>query len=338
MHHIIHHSNVRKLWKCIKSVSIVALVSASVYIFVTSSLACVNRDGSSLLSRIAPLWQAGSNGHLLTQIREADQSAEVDVLFIGPSTAMVTFDPSIFSKYGISSFNLGSDAQTPLNSGMVLDKYLGRLRPRLVIIAVSQLGLSQDGLESFADFASNTEVDWNMVKVATRLRTPTSLSVIIGAISRNSIYPLTDAKQQTSFYREYSGRGHVRLVRDKKKPVANASPWEDHMRSEQIGWLQKCIEKVQASEAKCVVIALPVSSARFKRLTRYHINYELIRKAVSIYDVPFIDWHLEKSAPKIEDVDFVDDFHVKPSAIPTINHFVVRWLLDNDFINDEKSK
>jgi len=337
MHNIIHRSNVRVLLGCLKSFSIVAFLSAAVYIFVTSALACVNRGGSPLLSRVAPLWQAGSNGHLLTQFREADQSSQVEVLFIGPSTAMVTFDPSIFSDYGLSSFNLGSDAQTPLNSGMVLDKYLGRLRPRLVIIAVSQLGLSQDGLEAFADFASNTEVDWNLIKLAARLRTPASLNVTIGAISRNSIYPLSDAKQQASSYAKYAGRGHVRLVKDKKKSEANDPPWEDHMRPDQIGWLQKCIQKVEAIGAKCVVVALPVSSVRFKRLTRYRINHDLIRKAVSNHNVPFLDWHLENTAPRIEDADFVDDFHVKASAIPTINHFVVRWLFDLDFLNRAKS-
>lgn len=77
---------------------------------------------------VTPLWSfvmpnfmaknvrncVGCYGHLFSRVRDAEKMKNPDILFLGSSHAYRGFDTRIFSKHGITSFNLGSSAQTPI--------------------------------------------------------------------------------------------------------------------------------------------------------------------------------------------------------------------------------
>src|SRR5438477_3987320 len=66
---------------------------------------------------------AGGIGHTLQRLREVESVGSVDILFIGSSHAYRGFDPRLFAETGLTSFNLGSKAQSPLNSYFLLKHY-----------------------------------------------------------------------------------------------------------------------------------------------------------------------------------------------------------------------
>ena len=108
----------------------------------------------------------GSYGHLNRRIQELKTFGDIDVLFLGSSHAYRGFDPRIFMQHGIRSFNLGSGSQSPIQTEILLKRYLNILNPKLVVYEVFPRNLSIDGVESALDLIANDKIDHLTIKMA----------------------------------------------------------------------------------------------------------------------------------------------------------------------------
>lgn len=111
----------------------------------------------------------GSPGHMFTRLQEVKNRRNVDVLILGSSHAFRGFDPRIFPGNGISSFNIGSSAQTPLQTSLLLERYLNQLNPKVIIYEVFPLIFNLDGVESAIDIIANDKNDLNSLEMAIAL-------------------------------------------------------------------------------------------------------------------------------------------------------------------------
>lgn len=114
-------------------------------------------------------YRIGSSGHLYSRLEEVKKVKNVDVLFLGSSHAYRGFDPRIFEEYGFSSFNLGSSAQTPIQTKVLLQRYLDQLHPKLIVFEVSPTSFSIDGVESALDVIANDKNDRYSAEMAFKL-------------------------------------------------------------------------------------------------------------------------------------------------------------------------
>jgi hypothetical protein len=88
--------------------------------------------------------------------QEAKRVNNIDILFIGPSLCYRGFDVRIFKSFGYNTFNLGSSAQTIIQTKYLLRQYLKKIKPKLVIYAIDPfITASKDGVESTCDIISN---------------------------------------------------------------------------------------------------------------------------------------------------------------------------------------
>ena len=78
-------------------------------------------------------YRLGAYGHMHSRIREIPEFKNIDILFLGASNAYRGLDTRIFEKNGWKSFNLGSSSQTPLQTFILLDRYLDHLNPKVVV-------------------------------------------------------------------------------------------------------------------------------------------------------------------------------------------------------------
>ena len=99
------------------------------------------------------------HGHSFTRLKEAKKIKNVDILFIGSSHAYRGFDVRIFRKAGYSCFNLGTSSQTPLQTEILLKRYLKSMHPKLIIYEVFPSTFCVDGIESSIDLISNDKND-----------------------------------------------------------------------------------------------------------------------------------------------------------------------------------
>ena len=114
-------------------------------------------------------YNLGSYGHLYSRLREAHNFNNVDILFLGSSHAYRGFDVRVFQKYGFLAFNLGSSSQTPIQTQVLLGRYLNTLNPKLVVYAVSPGIFNVDGVESAVDIISNDVNDIRSVGMALKI-------------------------------------------------------------------------------------------------------------------------------------------------------------------------
>ena len=88
-----------------------------------------------------------------------------DVLIVGSSHAYRGIDPRILERDGITAFNLGSSAQTPINTKVLLHQYLEQINPKLVVYEAYAGTLAIDGVESSLDILSNNKIDINNLRL-----------------------------------------------------------------------------------------------------------------------------------------------------------------------------
>ncbi len=111
-------------------------------------------------------FEMGSYGHLHSRLRELRNFSELDILFLGSSHAYRGFDTRLFKANGLKVFNLGSKSQTPIQTGLLLNRYLDQLQPKVIIYEVYPATFCMDGVESALDIIANDQNDFNSLKMA----------------------------------------------------------------------------------------------------------------------------------------------------------------------------
>lgn len=80
---------------------------------------------------------------------------DVDILFVGSSQTLMSFDTRIFSQYGLNTFNMGTVSETPMQTYFLLEHYLERLKPKMVVMTVTPLMTQNRGRESTLGFIAS---------------------------------------------------------------------------------------------------------------------------------------------------------------------------------------
>ncbi len=111
-------------------------------------------------------YKKGSNSFMYTRLKEVETFGKIDLLFLGSSHTYRGFDTRIFEKQGIRCFNLGSSAQTPIQTNLLLKRYLDKLKPTIVIYEVYPRTFCSDGVESSLDIIANSSNDIESLKMA----------------------------------------------------------------------------------------------------------------------------------------------------------------------------
>ncbi len=118
------------------------------------------------------------------RISEISEFKKVDILFLGSSHAYRSFDTRIFRDHGYTSFNFGSSAQTPIQTEMLVEKYLDILQPKLIIYEVYPFTFTLDGLESGLDLLASDKIDLKTVKMVMTLNQLKAYNTLIYAYYR----------------------------------------------------------------------------------------------------------------------------------------------------------
>jgi hypothetical protein len=120
------------------------------------------------------------------RLRDLHEVDSLDVLILGSSRAYTGFDTRLFNAAGYSAFVLGTDAQTPVQTLMLLQRYLDEIAPRMAIYEINMEGLERDGVESAIDLISSDVTDehtWHMVKTINK---PMTYHAFLFAMARQA--------------------------------------------------------------------------------------------------------------------------------------------------------
>ncbi len=272
-----------------------------------------------------------NDGFLLSRLRELPNYKNVDFLFLGSSHACREFDPRIFKQYGFSSFNLGSSAQTPINSQFLFTKYINFVKPKQLIFEVFFFVFGNDGVESAIDIVSNSEIDSHNLSMALskpNLKTLNTLSFIL--INR-VFQPLPDISEHNLPFDSYISGGYIeKTLPDSinRKLSTISKKRKISIRPEQVHALKKIIEIAKDKNIIVTLVAAPVTQEFLNQFKNYDDFFRLISEVAGKAGIRYIDYNYPATVRFDSRKDFYDSNHLTQKGVEKFNRHLIEHFLD----------
>lgn len=267
-------------------------------------------------------YRIGANGHLFSRLEEAEQTKNVDLLILGSSHAYREFDTRIFEKNGLSTFNLGSSAQTPIQTQTLLDRYLDELNPELILFEVYPAIFTLDGVESSLDVISNGEndlaslemaIDINHIKVYNTL----IYGLTMDLLNLNSSYEEHENKEGDT----YISGGYVeKEIEYFKDNVCHPSKeWE--FNESQFEEFAEIIELFNERNIDIVLVQAPITSSLYNSYEN-NAEFDSLMSNFGLY------YNFNEMLDLSDSLHFYDSDHLNQNGVEIFNRELVSVLKD----------
>lgn len=256
-----------------------------------------------------------TDGHVQKRLDEAKQTKNVDVLFLGSSHTFRGFDTRIFQKAGLKSFNLGSPAQTPLQTEYLLEQYLDELKPKLVIYEVYPITFSIDGVEASVHLMANEEVNKDIVEVAVEQNS----LIVYNTLLLSSLEQLLGLEIKDELVKKnerYIPGGYVERnleYFDRTPRPKQALRFDE----EQFEWFERNLQLLKDRNIDYILVQAPYPKATYNSFT----NLKGFDKRMKNYG----EYYNFNEAMNLDDsANYMDDSHLNQNGVNAFN----KQLLD----------
>jgi hypothetical protein len=261
----------------------------------------------------------GAKGYLYTRVHEITKYKNVDILFLGSSLSYRGFDVRQYQNLGLKVFNLGSSGQTPVQTEILLDRYLSILNPKKVIYAVPSF--VSDGVESSLDLIANDKKDkftLDMMLEINNLKTyNTGIYGFYRALfnrDKNFSEPLKNdeftyvpggfVESKISYYSPNDDKYNKSKMINKK-----AIPYQKEN-------FERIIEKLKNRNIEIVLINAPI--------TKKHYIYNSKRDAYMRSKAEYYDFNLILDLN--DSLSFSDPLHLNQNGVELFNKKIIKIL------------
>ncbi|HLV40544.1 hypothetical protein [Xanthomarina sp.] len=226
--------------------------------------------GSSYrLSKLEPNinYKLGAYGHMNTRLKEIKNVQDIDILFLGSSHCYRGFDTRIFKNNGLKTFNLGSSAQTPIQTEALLKRYLEKVSPKTVIYEVFPSTLISDGVESSLDLVSNDKNDIYSIQMATRTNHILTYNTLIYATIRELLKLNNSFKEPLKKGKDiYIPGGYIEKEVSYYKPnkINNKAL---NLNEKQLDAFKRNIELIKKKEINLILVFAPITKNQYSSYT-----------------------------------------------------------------------
>jgi len=267
----------------------------------------------------------GGYGYTLTRYREVEQYENIDLLFLGSSRCYYSFAPHVFKRLGLTTFNMGTPSQTPLNTRFLLERYYDRLNPRLVVFEVNLHILQKDGVESFYDLMINTPVSLETVRMSLATRHPHAVNGMIVRALSSLTRSYDQFQMQNRPMDEYLTGGAV-SAKNSNQETFDEYPAAIDIPDMQYRYLADVIQFVKERGAEIILVVAP-TPREWRSVT---INYAeitgQIRALANRYSVRFYDFN--EAMTLDTRTDFKDFHHLNVNGAKIFSYDILDSLLD----------
>ncbi|MFZ4796994.1 MAG: hypothetical protein ACOYMA_05835 [Bacteroidia bacterium] len=261
-------------------------------------------------------YQLGGTGYLYTRLQEVKQKKNIDILFVGSSLTYRGYDPRIFKNYGYSTFNLGSSSQTPLQTEILLERYLSLLNPKTIFYEVNPETFSSDGIESTLDLIANDNLDGKIFDLAIKQNHIKVYNALIYSCCRtlfnnNNNYKENSRKENDTYI---SGGFVQKNLLNNKDSFTTKIDWK--MNNNQIVAFERIINKIRKKNIKLLFVQAPViqkylNNEKFDVIISSFGEYYNFNKILYLKDSSF----------------FYDNFHLNQNGVTIYNEFFIKKYL-----------
>ncbi|SOD88706.1 hypothetical protein [Spirosoma fluviale] len=197
------------------------------------------------------------NSHFYFTLKEAKLTQGIDLLFLGSSHTYRSFDPRIFKSAGISSINLGSSAQTPMQTQILVNRYLTQLNPKKVIFEVNPLIFSLDGVESAMELTANDTITPSIVFMVAGLFNLKAYNTLFNSWLRQAFH-LNSVQKPYRGVNTYIKGGFVeRKMSYFHHKTYNSQRWL--IKKEQVKYFTETLAYIQNKGVSVVLVQAPIT-------------------------------------------------------------------------------
>lgn len=262
-------------------------------------------------------------GHSFTRFNEVKEVENIDILFIGPSTTYMGFDPRIFEKHCITSFNLGSSAQTPIQTYVLLKRYLKQLNPKLVVYNPSPGFFQHKGVESATDLISNDIIDVHTLAMILNYSDLTIWNTFFyTSIRRFLNIDETYKQERYERFDTYIERGYVSRSVDVILDNNNNNPAAIYTQAWtplpiQKEYFKKSIELLNKHNTDFIIVETPKRSISA-------LNKEEINPEIDSYLEAFGNYINYNKLLEMEANHFTDNVHLNQNGVNLFNSIILK--------------
>jgi hypothetical protein len=264
----------------------------------------------------------GGYGYTQTRLEEVKKVGKVQYLFLGSSHAYRGFDNRLFDAAGINSFNLGSSAQTPVHTELLLNRYLSVLQPDTVVYEVYPGTFSADGVESTLDLLSNDQIDWPILQLSFAQRNVkvynTALYVwtkqLLGLNGRVKEPPAKDDDT-------YVKGGYV----ERKlsfHPITSYPRLTWNLNKDQLAAFERIIQKLKSNGTTVILVQAPVSPSFAQSFTNKK-EFDSLMTTFGNY------LNFNGKLPLKDSLHFYDAHHLNQPGVEIFNKALIQELRGN---------
>ena len=227
-------------------------------IFLWGTLPIHNVIKSNIVSE-----QGKLNGYTSTRLKEIKEFENIDILFIGSSVVNYGFDNRIFEKEGYKTFNLGTSGQTPIQTQLLLDRYLDKLNPKLIIYALTPSILTRDGVESSLDIISSEKNDFRSIRMGLQTKHITVYNSLLYFLFVNLFEIDFDWKEASAEGANYIKGGYVESKKDGHYKEYLVKPCQLQFNSAQLNMLKENVSTFQNRKIDYLFVNTPIASLEY---------------------------------------------------------------------------
>lgn len=271
-------------------------------------------------------YKRGGNGHLFTRVLEVKNiKKNTDVLFLGSSHAYRGFDTRIFEKHKINSFNLGSSAQTPIQSEVLIDRYLKRINPEKVVFEVNPASFINDGVESAIDLISNDINTLGCFKMALKINHIKVYNTLIYGVYNDLL------RREESFVENpvkgnqtYVKGGYVesKLEHYVKTNDTIQRTWQ--WNQSQFEAFEKVCEKIRSKNIELILVQAPITKSTYS----LYDNNDEFDSRIREYDYG-IYYNFNNKVKLDDEKHFADFHHLNQDGVNVFNNYFIENILKN---------
>lgn len=267
-------------------------------------------------------YNLGAYGHMFTRMQEAKAIKNVDIIVLGSSHAYRGFDPRNFEETGLSFFNLGSSAQTPLQSEVLLKRYFNTLNPQLLILEVYPGTFTLDGVESSLDLISNDKNDLLSLKLILNQNHLKLYNTFIYALYRDVIGQNNSFQEHPIKEKDtYISGGYVMSeLKHYEHRQHESRSWE--FRNNQFKALERIIKLANEQQVELIFIQAPITKSLYTAYTNNAAFDDKMKNYGTYYNFNYL-MNLDDS------LHFYDAHHLNQNGVELFNSKVME-VLKND--------
>jgi len=296
----------------------VVIVVYSVFIAV---LVGVKIAGTPLIYRLTDVvpWKGGSS---YQKFLEFKKQKRYDVITIGSSHAYRGYDPRIFEREGSSMFNLGTSAQTLLNSYYISKEYINEHNCELVILDIFDGSLSLDGLESTSDLVQNIQSDKAAIEMALAMKDPRAINML----SVRFLNKLNTPLYIDSAYIKNGFSERKDSVKNSREEYYNPSM---QVNETQLEYLDCLLNYFTSKKIKVILVSHPLPAITKKA---NHLKFfKVVNSVANKYNVPYFDYSFSLNFDSF--TDFYDQHHLNQTGVEKYNFILINDLKHKGYLN-----